>query len=237
VNAEAAPLRGLGRATASDLDPGASLARFLELGARELVAFVGAGGKTTLMLALGRNLAAVGRRVLFTTTTRVGARQVSGVRGFWFERRQGGKLVGPPPEAVDRAWATGAHDVVLVEADGARGMLAKAPAPYEPVIPALATVVVAVIAADALARPIDEVAHRPDLVAAVVGCSACDALTEERAARLVTAEAGLHKGVRPRARFVAAITRVDPEQRSTAAALASRLKDAGVPAALFPRTL
>ena len=40
----------------------------------------------------------------------------------------------------------------------------KAPAAHEPVIPLEATLVVPVVGLDALEGPIDEVAHRPELV-------------------------------------------------------------------------
>ena len=40
----------------------------------ELVAFTGGGGKTSLVFALARELAAAGRRVVATTTTRIAQR-------------------------------------------------------------------------------------------------------------------------------------------------------------------
>jgi putative selenium-dependent molybdenum hydroxylase maturation system YqeC-like protein len=175
---------------------------------RELIAFVGAGGKTTLMLSLGAALEDAGRDVVMTTTTRVGAEQVP--PGFWFERRSGRKLVGPPPEEVDARFAREDADYVLVEADGAGGRAVKAPAAHEPVIPAGTTLVIAVIAADALDRRIEAVAHRPELVAEVAGCRVTDLLSLDRAARLIRSDRGLRKRVPPAARFAVALTRVGP---------------------------
>ena len=56
-----------------------TLARRLGLGARELVAFTGAGGKSTFMLALAAELAGTGKRVLVTTTTKMGRDQLTSV--------------------------------------------------------------------------------------------------------------------------------------------------------------
>ncbi|NNF87990.1 MAG: hypothetical protein HKM97_05660, partial [Acidimicrobiia bacterium] len=48
------------------------LAAAFGLGPRELVAFTGGGGKTSLLLNLGRQLTGRGDRVLITTTTKLG---------------------------------------------------------------------------------------------------------------------------------------------------------------------
>ena len=50
------------------------LADALDLGAHELVSLVGGGGKTTTLLALGRQLSG---QVLLTTTTRMGVNQTA----------------------------------------------------------------------------------------------------------------------------------------------------------------
>ena len=47
------------------------------LGSRELVAFVGAGGKTTTLQLLSNELAADGARVVLTTTTKMSESQIS----------------------------------------------------------------------------------------------------------------------------------------------------------------
>ncbi|HEX7593711.1 MAG TPA: hypothetical protein VF429_06025, partial [Anaerolineae bacterium] len=47
---------------------------------KEIVALVGAGGKTTAMFHLADELAAQGKRVVTTTTTRLGVAQ-AGARG------------------------------------------------------------------------------------------------------------------------------------------------------------
>ena len=80
------------------------------------------------------------------------------------------KLEGLSPERVDVLAATPGLDLVLVEADGARGRSLKVPAPHEPVIPASTTLVVVVAALDALGRPLDAATvHRVELVCAAAG--------------------------------------------------------------------
>ena len=77
---------------------------------------------------------------------------------------------------------------VLVEADGSRGLPAKAHAAHEPVIPAEAGTVILVFGADAFGRPVREVCHRPELYAERAGVSLDAIVTPEIAARVLQAE-------------------------------------------------
>jgi probable selenium-dependent hydroxylase accessory protein YqeC len=200
----------------------------------ELVALVGAGGKTTLLRAVGAALGARGWRVLLTTTTKVGREQMAEIPEFWSARAEGDHLIGPPSEEVDRAWATGSYDAVVVEADGARHRLVKAPDEHEPVIPARTTLVVAVIGADAIGQVIADVAHRPEQVAHVAGCRTADRLTVPRAVRLAGSEQGLRKGVPASGRFAVAVTRVRADDARQASALVEALAAAGIDATALP---
>jgi len=150
------------------------------------VAFVGGGGKSNAMFRLGRELAAAGRRVLLTTTTRIFAAQIAQAPAHViFDPRQqtltgllpaleeavarrgqvlligaadaeSGKAFGLGPEVVDALTRSGRFDVVLNEADGSRMRPFKAPAPHEPVIPATTTLVVPVVGLDVLGRPLTD---------------------------------------------------------------------------------
>ena len=113
---------------------------------------------------------------------------------------------------------------VIVEADGARRHPAKAPAPYEPVLPVGVTTVIAVIGADAIDRVIEDQCHRPLRVAAVVNCSPYERLTPERAAVLLLDSNGSKKGLAPEVRFVIAITKVSPENRDLVERLVEELQ-------------
>ena len=163
-----------------------------------MVAVVGAGGKTTLVYALAAEARASGLRVLVTTTTHMGTLGEATTGPVLVESESGGaavgrdlaralaahgratvlgrrlradKLEGLAPERVDAL--AGAADLVLVEADGARGRSLKAPAAHEPVIPSSTTLVVVVAALDALGAPLDEArVHRVDATALAAGVAA-----------------------------------------------------------------
>lgn len=207
----------------------------------ELIALVGAGGKTTLAFRLVDDLRTAHQRVVLTTTTKMGADQTGGlpvappdfskVRDLLdtdgaclvVAASDGHKATGPPPDWIDHLYDQRIADVLVVEADGARQRRVKAPAAHEPVIPTRATLVVAVMAADALNRVIQDVAHRPLRVAAAAGCSPYDHLTPPRAARLLASPIGGRKGVPASARFMVAITKVTDSERAPATEVAALL--------------
>lgn len=198
-----------------------------------VVALVGGGGKTTLMRAMHAEAARRGWAVVAGTTTKVYARQAADLPGFLHGSIADDKLTGATDAAVRAAAAT--HDLVVIEADGSRSKVVKAPARHEPVVPSCATHVVAVIGADALDRVIEDVAHRPMLVGAVCGCSPYGRLTVERAARLlVDPERGGAKAVPEGARFAVAITRIGPAQQRLADELTALLAGHGVSAIQLP---
>jgi probable selenium-dependent hydroxylase accessory protein YqeC len=214
-----------------------SLAVRLGVGTRELVAIVGAGGKSTLLFSLGDELATAGSRVVLTTTTKLGAEQAASVPAVCrsvdpevVDRALTGpgpvmvvtggddhKVTGPPPTTVDALFTDVALDYVIVEADGARRRAFKAPDEHEPVIPALSTVVVVVMGADAIGGVISEVCHRPVRVAALAGVTVRDRVDPHVCAAVLGHPAGGLKGVPAGARMVVAITKVTPGRAGTAA--------------------
>lgn len=217
----------------------------LGIGPRELVAFTGGGGKTTLMLTLGGQLAALGHGVLVTTTTKVGLEQTNGAVVCWsadpfdiesaldrpgpvfvLSGEDGHKAVGYEPELVDELFGDTSARYVLVEADGSRGRPLKAPDDHEPVVPATATCVVVVMGIDAIGRTIFEAAHRPAAASRLTGLAEREIITPEVAAAILTHPAGGLKGLPDAARVVVALTKVDEASRP-AAARVSRLVEAG----------
>ncbi|HBK78894.1 MAG TPA: putative selenium-dependent hydroxylase accessory protein YqeC [Nitrospinae bacterium] len=94
---------------------------------------------------------------------RTGESPVPGTPG---ERRM--KMGGYRADEIERLRRPGG--VVLVEADGARGLPIKAPGPDEPVIPPGADIVLGVVGLDALGGPIDEAhAFRPEILSSLTG--------------------------------------------------------------------
>ncbi len=193
---------------------------------RDLVSLVGGGGKTTLLFALGRH---GGAGTVLTTTTRMGRDQTGGfpvLNGpsdaqvgaaasagpvLVLRRVEGSKAVGIEPDTVDRWFdpASGLDiDRVIVEADGSRQLPFKAPKEFEPVIPALTTLLIACVGAGALGRVIADACHRPLRLAAVAGCSPYQRLTPPRLAAVLASERGSRKGCPDQARYVVLINQV-----------------------------
>lgn len=194
-----------------------------------VVAFVGAGGKTTAMFRLASEVAAGGRPVLVTTTThlldpRSEPRGFAGTVVFRPEMEapcagRAGLPAGPgvtlllSREADEAGKVRGIHpswiptlreswDVVLVEADGSRRRPLKAPGEGEPALPPDVDVVVGVAGLDALGEPMDErTVHRPERFARVTGCEDGAPITWEHLAALVRHPEGLFKGA-PAARVL-----------------------------------
>ena len=204
----------------------------------EIVALVGGGGKSTLLKALGE---IHGKGTILTTTTKMGSDQtgeatllvspsekelVRALGGtppvlIW-DRVEGEKAFGVDP-SLPKSWLPEATRII-VEADGARRHPAKAPAPYEPVLPLGATTVIAVIGADAIDRVIEDQCHRPLRVAAVVNCSPYERLTPQRAAALLLDPNGSKKGLENGMRYVIAITKVSTKNQNIVERLVEELQ-------------
>ena len=219
------------------------LADKLGLGRRELVSLVGGGGKSTLLFGLGDELAAAGKRVILTTTTKMGRDQVLGVptvcwsadtacvttaldkRGPVMLLTYGDdhKVTGPPPGVVDGIFAESDVDYVVVEADGSKGRPLKAPAEHEPVVPATSTTVVILVGIDAVGHPLAQVTHRAEVAQRFLGTGPDHVVTTADCAAVVLHPAGALRTCPPSARVVIAITKVGTEEE---AALATELSEA-----------
>ncbi len=210
------------------------LSEFLPLKPAMIIALVGAGGKTTTMFRLAAELAARGERVITTTTTHIyppapeqtGALVLAAEHAPLLEQAAAalaihqhitaaagpapeGKLRGLPPAWVIDLRSLAGGAAVLVEADGARGRMLKAPAEHEPVIPTGADLVLLLASAEALGQPLsDAVAHRPERVAAITSLHPGESITPQALARLATHEQGLLKGVPPGTPAILVLTHV-----------------------------
>lgn len=190
------------------------------------LSLVGAGGKTSLMLALSRELADTGARVVCTTTTHI-LRPGSGeadelLTGGWEKLPQllgpgkivfmgepatEGKLSAPPKRALSAAAKLA--DWLIVEADGSHRLPVKAPAEYEPRLFEPSAAVIAAAGLTALGRPIGEVCHRSGLACAVLNVSPETRLTPELLARLLCSERGQFKNVGNAGRFRVLLNQAD----------------------------
>ncbi|MGI9648420.1 MAG: selenium cofactor biosynthesis protein YqeC [Acidimicrobiia bacterium] len=221
-----------------------SLIDLFGVGSRELVSFTGGGGKTTLLLGLGRELAGRGDRVVLTTTTKLGLDQASDTSVCWTDdtaaiglaleearqvfvlsERDDHKVRGFDPQDVSRIYEHVSPAHVLVEADGSRGRPLKAPDPHEPVVPEATTLAVVVLGIDAIGRPIAEGAHRPARVAALTGKGVDDVIDPETAAAVISNPDGGLKGIPESCRVVVAVTKVEERSIMIANRLVTLLAD------------
>ncbi len=143
----------------------------------DVVAFIGAGGKTSTLVAFGYELRESGLRVLATTTTKIredqldlmpeavkfgaDSRVISDALSefgfvFLYDRIEDGNVYGPPLEAIPLLLDVVDSDVLLVEADGSSGRPLKAPGIGEPVIPSETTLVIPVLSLSVLGKPLDD---------------------------------------------------------------------------------
>jgi probable selenium-dependent hydroxylase accessory protein YqeC len=103
------------------------------------------------------------------------------------------KLAGIHPSWIPALKKT--YDMLLVEADGSRGLPIKAPADHEPVVPSDADAVLGVVGLDCLGRPMDErTVHRPELFGPLAGCLPGQAIELSHIRSLVIHPQGLFKG-------------------------------------------
>lgn len=218
------------------------LAESLRIQPNDVIAFVGGGGKTSALFRLADELAARGKRVVATTTTHLGIPQIRDRAPLRFDPAPDffarvraalntpapvlivgadtadGKVTGVPPEFIDTLAAHHLADAIVYEADGARGLPFKTPAPHEPVIAAATTVLVPVIGITALGAPLDAThAHRAERIAALAGARLGEPITPAIAARVLTAPDGGLKHKPGSARAVVLINQVETEPQFTAA--------------------
>lgn len=174
----------------SIIDPSAL---FIDLDVQKrpaVISVVGAGGKTSLLFWLAEVLRASGRRVLITTTTHMfmpvshwpvvfcrapatlpHASLTSPIL-FCFHRWKAiqGKAQGFSPDAIDALAQRSECDVILIEADGSRGIPLKAPDEHEPCIPRSSCCVIAVMGGHVLGAKVGaENVHRWPQFADITG--------------------------------------------------------------------
>ncbi len=127
---------------------------------------------------------------------------------------EGSKLAGIHPSWLP--FLRSFCDLVLVEADGSRGLPIKAPSEREPPIPDCADVVAGVIGLDCVGRPMDgNTVHRPERFEAVTGCLAGQAIGPRHLAALAESPEGLFKSCPPGARRVLILNKADAVPETT----------------------
>lgn len=214
------------------------LADALRLSPGKALALVGAGGKSSAMMCLARELSGE-LAVVLACSTRLAVEQ-SRLGQVHFALGRGERvpdlrpilsrrlpvLLTGPLEAREKKWlgldteplgevravVAEAGAVLLVEADGARRRSLKAPADHEPVIPPFADIVVPMVGLDAIGACIDSpLVHRPERVAALLREGERSVLEAQHLARLLTHPEGGLKGVPPASEVRPLINKADDE--------------------------
>lgn len=190
-----------------------TLAQALRVGSAPCIAFIGAGGKTTALFQLARQLPGP---VIVTATSHLGVWQTKladdhivtetpepieqlehGLSGVLLIT---GEIDGDRTKPIDNELLEWLHQFcnyhsipLLIEADGARQKPLKAWAEHEPAVPAFVQQVVQVIGLSSLGKPLtDQDVHRPKIVSRISGLPPGQIITADVITRLLLhQEAGL----------------------------------------------
>lgn len=182
-----------------------------------LVACVGAGGKSSLLMTLGTELKRNKKKFIVSSTTKMFFNQVvafapvytadytrgryyleknlSG-KGYaaWFKRWRGIKIDGIPPRWINELHREYEEVTIIIEADGARRKLIKAPGPHEPSVPELTDMLLGVLSLRALGRSLfKDTVHRLDKVLELLEKEEGDIITTEDLALLAGSKEGIFR--------------------------------------------
>lgn len=219
------------------------LTEALELHDKELVTFVGGGGKVTAMYRVAEELRLQGKKVLITTTTKMipPGPPLSGEVVFEANSRlyrkaveealkrnpvvtlvtgyvTPVKLLGVDASVVKQLLQIDGLATVQVKGDGAIDRSLKAPASHEPVVPAETTLFIPMVGIDAWGKPLNnKSAHRPELIAKLCGIKMNDIITEKTIAKVLASKRGLLKNSPPNARIIPMINQVENSSQLAAA--------------------
>lgn len=212
-----------------------TLVRDLGLKQKEVISLVGAGGKTTLMFTLARELLSQNKKIVTTTTTKIYPPEpeqspcliLGGVEVFpnikqaldqyghitWAAGRAAkDKLAGVSTAELSALWSSDRPDFLIVEADGSAQRPIKAPGADEPVVLEETTLFISVIGLSALNKPLnEEFAFRPEIIRRLTGIPLNSPMTPEGIARLMVHPQGGLKGRLPGMRAVIILNQVDKE--------------------------
>lgn len=190
---------------------------------KRIIAVIGAGGKTSLILHIAKKLKEKGKKVIITTTTHMYEPE----KGYYREGQL--KEIKKALEAGEPVWVgeparehkiKGVSDrfleklflldaAVLIEADGAKRLPCKVPAEHEPVIPKETQLVIGVAGLDCLGRPLKEICFRAGLAAELLGTDENHLMTEADLKRLLSHSHGTKKGLLPHMEYQVVLNKAD----------------------------
>jgi molybdenum cofactor cytidylyltransferase len=202
-------------------------------------AVVGAGGKTTTIFQLARQIEGP---VLVTTTTHLSVAQAAGADQHLVVAP--GAQLPPlyplelPPVTLLSGSSEDKHTTaldpvslnalskfarehglpLLIEADGARTLSLKAPAEHEPAIPEFVDTVIVLAGLSTLGQPLDEArVHRPERFATLAEMETGEQIAPEHLARVLGHLEGGLKNIPPHSRRIAVLNQVESDNLAAAA--------------------
>lgn len=210
-----------------------SIAQALRVDSSPCIAFVGAGGKTTALFKLARQLPSP---VIVTATSHLGAWQFGladqhiitdsptpleqlehGLNGVILVT---GEIDGNRSKPINENllhWLyqfCSYHSIpLLMEADGSRQKPLKAWADHEPAIPEFINLMVQVVGLTGLGKPLnDEFVHRAEIFSKISGLQKEESITIEGLTRVLKNPLGGLKNVPPKARRVVLLNQADTDE-------------------------
>ncbi len=211
----------------------------LQLRDKEVISFVGGLGKTGVMFRVADEMGMLGKRVV-TAATVPGIPMWPGwgeylvftqdpdtaeklVRDAITENQHitlvgpsadSGRMGGVPEEVIERVSQIEDVDYLLVEADLSHGKDFKAPSEGEPAIPRSTTMVISLVNAPVIGKPVNEIiVYNADTIAALAKQPIFTPITTETIARVMTHKEGGLKGLPEAARFVPMVNECNSDQR------------------------
>lgn len=214
-----------------------NLRQALRLDRPACIAFVGAGGKTSAMFRLARELPPP---VIVTTTTHLGIWQTclgdrwiqsldvfadagfaaDGVMLVTGQVIKDERVAGLEPVEMDRLYAIARENgwSLLVECDGSRQLPLKAPAAHEPVIPTWVDQVVTVAGLQGLGKPCNNAyIHRAELFSKLTDLPLEEPVGEEALVKELLNPLGGQKGIPVSAQKIVLLNQADDEGLISAA--------------------
>lgn len=200
----------------------------ININEKNIISFVGGGGKTTSMYTLANELSSLGKKVLVTTTTHMHMPKdyinFKGDLNEIKERFKGNNLITVGIKDKDEKISSVGNEIaeilielcdfLLIEADGSKMLPLKAPASHEPVILSNTTMIVGVAGIDSLSKSIKEICHRPEHVCNILRKKYEDKINEKDIATLLSSENGQKKYIDKcnNAEYRSIINKVDDEE-------------------------
>ena len=203
----------------------------------KVLSISGGGGKTTSLYAIAGQLKKTDKTVLITTTTaiynplfenRSTDRVITGtIENILFTPpkkgtitiaakkilKNSGKLKGFTPNQIDEIKKSQQYDIILVEADGSKGLPIKAPDVHEPLVPPCTDIACGIIGLDCLDKPLNEnIVHRPNLFSNLTKLCWGHKISEKEIAVLCNAKYGVFKNAPDKAAKIVILNKADSKE-------------------------